>query len=393
MRITWSLPVPGETLDSARGDVVRARSLIEALRAEGHQVDVVQAASGHGTATAVSGYRSLIKRLVPAAAPVLRDIGRLALGRAHARRVARAAGDQAADVIIETQVHLVGSGARAARSSGVPLVLDDCSPPTEEAALGRGLARLAGPLFERQAAATAALAVSSRALARRLQEEGAPQEKVRVVPNGVDATRFDGADREAARRRYGLGDRLTLVYMGSFQPWHRVDLLVEAVPRLAASVRLLLVGDGAGREGALARGAELGVAGRIVAPGALAGDDMADALAAADIAVLPGTNDYGQPMKLLDYAAAGLPAVAPDLPPVREVLEPDVTGLLFPPGDGDGLVAAIARLVGDDEMRQQMAAAARAAARAESRSWRAAARTLVAALPIAPSAAGGGSGP
>lgn len=393
MRITWSLPVPGETLDSARGDIVRARHLIEALRAEGHQVDVVQAAGRPGTAAAVSGYRSLLKRLVPAAAPVLRDIGRLALGRAHARRVASAARDEGADVIIETQVHLVASGARAGRRSGVPLILDDCSPPTEEAALGRGLARLAGPLFRRQAAAATALAVSSRALARRLEEEGAPKEKLRVVPNAADATRFDGADREDVRRRYDLGDRLTLVYMGSFQPWHRVDLLVDALPRMDPSVRLLLVGDGAGREAALARAAELGVADRIVAPGALAGRRMADALAAGDIAVLPGTNDYGQPMKLLDYAAAGLPAVAPDLPPVREVLEPGVTGLLFPPGDRDGLVAAIARLVGDDDLRRRMAAAARSAARAESRSWRAAARALVAGPPVAPAGPDEESGP
>lgn len=381
MRIVWSLPVPGETLESPRGDVVRARSLIEALRRQGHEVVVVQAAAAAGTAAAVSGYRSTVRRLLPAAAPVLRDAGRLLLARAHADRAAARARAEGADLIVETQVHMVGSGARAAGGAGVPLLLDDCSPPSEEAALGGGLVRFAGPLFRAQAGAAARVVASSRALAERLAAEGAPSEKLRVVPNGVDSERFAAVDRHEARRRWGLQEDPAVVYVGSFQPWHRVDLLVEAVARLDGSVRLMLVGDGSERGRTLDRVRELGLDDTVLAPGALSTPEVAMALAACDVAALPGTNEYGHPMKLLEYGAAGLPSVAPDLPPVREVIDPGETGLLFRPGDLDGLVDSLRRLLDDADLRGRMAAAARATATSGSRSWDAAARDLVAGLP------------
>jgi hypothetical protein len=82
-------------------------------------------------------------------------------------------------------------------------------------------------------------------------------------------------------------------------------------------------------------------------------------LAACDIGVLPESNEYGQPMKLLEYAAAGLAIVAPDLPPVRAIIDDGVTGLLFPPGDVTGLTRALDRLLRDRAMRTRLGTQAR----------------------------------
>jgi glycosyltransferase involved in cell wall biosynthesis len=80
-------------------------------------------------------------------------------------------------------------------------------------------------------------------------------------------------------------------------------------------------------------------------------------------------------MKLMDYAAAGLPAVAPDLAPVREVVEDGVTGLLFAPDDVRALSLVLARLIRDTAVRRAMGARARRVA--EEGSWRARALQLV----------------
>jgi glycosyltransferase involved in cell wall biosynthesis len=80
-------------------------------------------------------------------------------------------------------------------------------------------------------------------------------------------------------------------------------------------------------------------------------------------------------MKLMDYAAAGLPAVAPDLAPVREVVTDGVTGLLFAPGDVGALSLVLARLIRDPGVRRAMGARARRVAQAGS--WRARALQLV----------------
>src|SRR5688572_8451813 len=89
MTIVWSLPVRGEPLTSTRGDVVRARHLLEALREEGHEVVVVEdAAHGH-TQAAVAAYRVCLRSwLSNRAALMLRDAGRCVHGVLHGLHVA-----------------------------------------------------------------------------------------------------------------------------------------------------------------------------------------------------------------------------------------------------------------------------------------------------------------
>jgi glycosyltransferase involved in cell wall biosynthesis len=390
MRITWSVPVPGEPLCGSRGDVVRARQLIEALRAEGHEIRVVERAAARASAAAVATYRHVVRRLVPRSpALALRDAGRWAEALLHGRRVAAAALAQGADLIVETQVHLAGSGALAARMTGVPLVLDDCSPSSEERTLGAGLPRLAGRVFRTQIRAARHLVVSSHALRERLAGEGVPAEKLEVVPNGSDPAAYAGADRAAARRRLGVdgGGTCVIGFVGSFQPWHRVHLVVEALTLLgdAPAVHLLLLGDGPERARTLAAVRRSGQHDRVTAPGAVPPDQLPAWVVACDIGVVPASNDYGHPMKLMDYAAAGLPAVAPDLAPVREVVEDGVTGLLFPPDDVRALSLALRRLIRDPGMRRAMGERARGVA--ENGSWRARARQLLSLVTAEPHAA------
>lgn len=378
MKITWSLPAPGERLHGSRGDVVRARRFIDALRREGHEIRVVERAAAPTTAVMVSTYRRILRRLVPRkAALVLRDLGRWAEAQAHGRRVAAAARAQGADLLVETQVHFAGSGALAARLTRLPLMLDDCSPSSEERALGAGFPRLARRVFRRQCRTARHLVVSSHVLRVRLADEGVPADKVHVVPNGVDPVAYAGVDRDAIRRRLGLQTACVIGFAGSFQPWHRVELLVEALALLDAesAVRLLLLGDGPKRPDALAAARRLGLERRITAPGALAPEELPAYVAACDIGAVPASNDYGQPMKLMDYAAAGLPAVAPDLAPVREIVQDGVTGVLFPPGDVRALSVALARLIRNPALRRAMGDCARRIA--EEGSWRVRAQQFV----------------
>ena len=362
MKITWSVPVPGARMDSGRGDLVRAAKLIAALRDAGHDVVLVHGASDVNTAAAVSVYRGSVRRMVPTpVALALRDVGRVLHARRHARRVAMAAQRQGAELIVETQVHFSDSGARAARICGLPLLLDDCSPVDEESLMGSGLTSLARAAFARQARAARALTVSSEVLRDRLIRDGLPPAKIHVIPNGVDLALHESAVRTSARAWLRLGAGPVLGFVGSFQPWHRLDLLMDAMQRIADArgLRLLLAGDGPGLQPALAEARRRGVADRVAHVGALPPDQIPLVLAACDIGVLPGSNDYGQPMKLLEYGAAGLPSVAPDLPPVRAVVEHEQTGLLFRPGDAGELVAVLHRLLHDVELRHRLGIAAR----------------------------------
>jgi glycosyltransferase involved in cell wall biosynthesis len=376
LRIVWSLPVRGERLDGARGDLVRARALMAALEAEGHEIRIVEDAGNRGGRARISFYRRLLRPALPhQLALLLRDLGRWRHAQSHGRHVAAVAGAQRADVIVETQVNFAASGALAARATGIPLVLDDCSPSIEERLLGAALPALAQRLLRAQARAAAVVVTVSHAARERLVAEGVPAGKIRLLPNGVDLAAYRAVDRLAARTRLDLGSSVVIGFAGSFQPWHRVDLLVRAVSRVRVPrpIHLVLVGDGPGRAAAVALARQLHVP--VLAVGAIGRADLAPIVSTFDIGVVPGSNDYGQPMKILDYAAAAAVPVAPDLPPVREMLCHEVTGVLFPSGDVAALSAAIGRLIERDVDRIRLGERARWRV-AEPASWSARARQL-----------------
>lgn len=380
MKIVWSLPVRGERLTSSRGDLVRARSLIDGLRAEGHEVIVVEDAGRVDTQAAVFAYRTVLRSLLPRRIGlILRDIGRAVHGVLHGLRVAGTARRTRADLIIETQVAYAISGALAAWLAGISLVLDDCSPGAEESAFGAGLPRLARAILLVQARCARSVIAVSPALAEMLTREGIPREKLVCVPNGVNVKSFEMADGSSWRAAHRLQEGCVLGFVGSFQPWHRVELLIEAVALLAAGSRIhvMLGGDGPGLESVLSTAASRGVS-SVISVGPVPADAIPSLLAACDVGVLPHSNPYGDPMKLREYAAAGLPSVAPDLDPVRQVIEHNVTGLLFPLGDAESLAAALARLIADPALRRRLGEEARRRSVAGS-SWIDRSRALVAA--------------
>lgn len=391
VRITWSFPIRGERLSSHRGDAVRARRLIEALRSQGHDVQIVEDAALARSRVTVQAYRGLFRRLLPLRlALLLRDSGRWLHARAQGRRVAAQARAQQAAVLIETQASFASSGALAARLTGLPLILDDCSPSCEDRVLGGiGLSGLARRVLRQQARASVRVVAVTRQGLQRLVAEGLPSEKLKIVPNGVGLARYRDIDRPALRRRLGLHEALVIGYVGSFKAWHRLDLLVDAFARLQiCQARLLLVGDGSERQKVEAACRRLGVEDRVQLHGAADPDQVPGLLTAMDIAVLPGTNDYGHPMKLVEYAAAGCVVVAPDVPTVSDVVEDGVNGMLFPDGDGSALTAVLTRLAQDEDLRTRLGSTARTRV-GEQSTWESCARTLLEGLDR--DAAGGGT--
>jgi len=82
--------------------------------------------------------------------------------------------------------------------------------------------------------------------------------------------------------------------------------------------------------------------------------------------LLPGLDVYaqtslseGRSLSMLDAMAAGLPTLAHDLLPIREIHENEVTALLAPLGDRAALAAALAKLVTDAALRARLGTEAR----------------------------------
>lgn len=200
-------------------------------------------------------------------------------------------------------------GADAARRSGAPLLLEVNAPLTLERARFGGLRHPERTWpAERQALQRAdrVVAVSAWLAEWAVAEGGVPADRVRHVPNGV-APRPLG-DREATRRRLGIGDDQLLVgFVGSMRPWHGVDRLPAILDALGPSARGLAIGSGPAPPRPHPR---LRLVPR-VQPAALP-----DLIAALDVGLAPYRADgppWFCPLKVLEYRAQGVPVVGADV--------------------------------------------------------------------------------
>jgi glycosyltransferase involved in cell wall biosynthesis len=200
-----------------------------------------------------------------------------------------------------------------------------------------------------------------------------PMDRTRLIRGaGVDVEEFSpGSERTGT----------VMVLMASRLLWDKgVAEFVEASRIVRASwpsVRFVLVGfsdrenPGAVSEDALVQWCKDGVIewwGRRT--------DMAAILRRASVVVLPTFYREGVPKVLLEGAASGCPIVTTDIPGCRDVVRNGVNGLLVQPRDAQGLATAIAKLVGDSELRQQFGREGRKLAVGEFRIERVVEQTL-----------------
>jgi glycosyltransferase involved in cell wall biosynthesis len=185
-----------------------------------------------------------------------------------------------------------------------------------------------------------------------------PEEKIRLIPNGIPLDRFappgDDAARGDLRARLGIPAGATVVgTVGSLRPVKNFARLLEA-GAAAGDVHVLVVGDGEERPGLERRAAAPDLAGRVHFAGYQA--DPAPWYRAMDLFALSSDSEQ-MPLCLVEAMASGLPVAATDVGDVRSML-PDEQAPFLVPVDGAGTALAlgerIASLARDPETRRRL---------------------------------------
>jgi glycosyltransferase involved in cell wall biosynthesis len=184
----------------------------------------------------------------------------------------------------------------------------------------------------------------SAALAERLVALGARPDRVRVLRNGVDLAGFQPpADRPAARRALGLGDRPALLSVGHLIERKGHDRSIAALAALPEAV-LLIAGDGPLRARLEALAAQHGVADRVRFLGSRPHAELPALYGAADALVLASSRE-GWANVLLEAMACGTPVVASPIPGNDEVVREPAAGLIAPANTPAGIAEAVRRLL------------------------------------------------
>lgn len=266
-----------------------------------------------------------------------------------------------ADVVVAGQTpSLLSLGPfLVARARRAPFVLDERDLALDAASeLGLlpapvvTLARKAESFLHRSA--DVVLAVTP-GLQRVLEQRGVPHERLRLIPNGVDAV-GDGemANRQELRKKLGWDDKVVLLYAGGLGPTYDLDLVLDAL-RSLRSERLLfaVLGDGEGKAAYHRRALAENLPVQFLCPRPK--QDVLAVCRAADIGMVPlapvARSSYVLSNKLFDYLGAGLPVVVTGQGDTANLLEEAGAGTVVCAGDAQAMASAITTLADDPERR------------------------------------------
>jgi sugar transferase (PEP-CTERM/EpsH1 system associated) len=188
-----------------------------------------------------------------------------------------------------------------------------------------------------------------------------PKERIRVVANGVDLSRFafsrSGVDYKA---RLGLpANALAIGAVGRVVPVKAYPVLLKAcklVFKEIPNAHLLLVGDGPLLDTLVQFTQDNAMANRVHFLGAR--KDVPEILRGLDVYVLSSQSE-GMSNTILEAMASGRPVIATAVGGNPELVVDGETGLLVPPNDPEAMAAAITKLLRESELRQQMGRAGR----------------------------------
>lgn len=366
---------------SRDGQSTHIDEMVGALRRLGHSVEMVapsvvdaDQAGGSG------GWAGKLKRLLP---KPLYELLELAYSVVAYRRLARAIRAFRPDVIYERYNLFLLSGVWARMHFRIPLILEVNAPMALERRQYGGLslgwlADWAERFVWRRADAVLPV---SRVLAGYIQSTGVPQERLHVVPNGINPEDYvDLPSREQAKAQLGLSGRLVVGFTGFVREWDRLDRVVAwlAAYRAAERLHLLVVGDGPARAEIEACAAACGISDQVSFTGVIPRQCVPAAAAAFDIALQTALVPYASPLCLFEYLALGIAVVAPDQPNHHEIVVRDVSAVLYEPDDPGALERAIERLCQDPGFRNDVAAAGKELISERQLTWHAHARRVAA---------------
>ena len=218
----------------------------------------------------------------------------------------------------------------------------------QSGAIGRVQARQA---FLRKALRHASAVVcNSQFLQSAFQGWGVDARRLRLVRQGCD---FAPAAPASANGKDG---HLRLGYVGQVAPHKGVHVLVEAVRRLPSiHIQAEVYGD-LTRFPSYVRDLQrrIGSDTRVSLAGARAPEQMAQVLSGLDALVVPSLWYENSPNVILEAFARRIPVLASDLGGMAELVQADVNGLLFEPGNPDQLAGHLQRLLDEPGLLEKL---------------------------------------
>ncbi len=192
-------------------------------------------------------------------------------------------------------------------------------------------------------------------------DAGFSKEKIVIVPDSVDISRFDNVQKGSFKSKHGLvGD--FVLFVGRLAKNKGLEYLIEAWPEVLQrfpKTKLVLIGEDEGMlQKLLGHAKNLRVEDNVLFLGALDDEDVSQAYFDCSVFVLPSEFEaFG--IVLIEAMAAEKPCVATKVGGVPYVVKDGETGILVDYADSHQLAEALCTLLGDEGKRSSFGKAGR----------------------------------
>lgn len=181
-------------------------------------------------------------------------------------------------------------------------------------------------------------------------------ERIHVIPHGLDPTPYQSPADPAIRASFGLPPAAVVIgFVGRLSGQKGITPLLEAmevVARTHANAHLVIAGIGTLEEKIRRFRKERDLEDRIHLLGFR--EDVPELMKSFDFLLVPSIWE-GFGLVLIEAMAAGTACIASDVSSIPEIVQDNVNGLLVPPGDPNALATATDRMIRDPELRNRLA--------------------------------------
>jgi glycosyltransferase involved in cell wall biosynthesis len=369
MKILYYSPHPNLNLAAPSGPGTHMREVINAFRQMGHEVETLilggeEMNQDDNIQFKESGSKQILKKILPESVwQTLKDVRLRRFDRYAEQVLKEKIKDFQPDLVYERGYYLMTSGVKMSKAAGLRHMIELNAPYPEEKIAMEGQSFLINKSnvceYEQVTMSERVIVVSS-ALEKYLSDRYPEAEgKIVVTPNAININKLqvDQAKCTALRTKLNFEEKTVIGFVGSIFPYHGVDRLLDAFTSMEGdypNARLLIVGDGETRPQLEEKCERLGLSDKVHFSGNVRHADVPNYIELMDITVMPKSNWYGSPVKIFEYGLLKKAIIAPDNVPVRDVMIPDVDGILIL-DSVDELKSALTKLLKDEELRQRVA--------------------------------------
>ena len=199
------------------------------------------------------------------------------------------------------------------------------------------------------------IAVSSD-LAKKINQMEIDPQKIIVLRNAVDISRFKPIKNVEMRKKYNIQEKeILILFIGHLEPFKGIFELLDAfyeINKKNQNVKLVIIGEGHSEMEVKEIVNKYNLKENITFTGKVSPEVIQNFYQMADIFTLPSYTE-GLPLVVIEAMACGLPVVVSCVGGIPEIVKNNVNGFLVPPRNKEKLAQNLELLINNRELREK----------------------------------------